>query len=85
MHSQVKCVWKMNTMMMIMSKREKKKQQVETLRSFAKNKRKIMLKYSCLSLCVYMYVCMCVDTGGGTHEFHSKSFLEETSAKQKAI
>lgn len=44
--------------MMIMSKREKKKQQVETLRSFAKNKRKIMLKYSCLSLCVYMYVCV---------------------------
>lgn len=44
--------------MMIMSKREKKKQQVETLRSFAKNKRKIMLKYSCLSVCI----CVCVST-----------------------
>lgn len=35
-----------------------KKQQVESLRSFAKNKRKIMLKYSCLS--VYVFMCMYV-------------------------
>lgn len=75
-------MWKMNTMMMIISKREKKKQQDRLLKISEK---------SCLSiaasLCVYMYVCMYVDTGGGTHEFHSKSFLEETSeiAKQKTI
>lgn len=62
---------------------EKKKKHEETLRSFAKNKRKIMHNYSCASVCV----CVCASalgTGGGTHSrnFTRRAFWK-TSAKAK--
>lgn len=57
---------------------EKKKKHEETLRSFAKNKRKIMHNYSCAFVCV----CVCVPRHSAqVEELTAEISLEELFGK----